>query len=168
MKKEGVVLIGMAGAGKSTVGTGLAAALGYAFTDLDEYIKHNEGCGIQEIIDSRGDVELLRLEDLYMREIDLTGRVVAPGGSIIYIPDLMRYLRQHTNLVYLEDSFENLNMRLTNASTRGIVGWKSKTLCEIYDERRPLYLKYADITVTVTGKSPEQVTGEITALLADR
>jgi len=96
-----------------------------------------------------------------MYEINLTRWVLAPGGSIIYHPDLMEYLRQNSTLVYLDDSFENIEEKLTGALDRGIVGLKRKSLRQIYDERRPLYSRYADITVNCQGKSHDQLVSEI-------
>ena len=87
--------------------------------------------------------------------------MVSPGGSIIYHSDLMEYLRQHSTLVYLDDSFENIEERLTSVSARGVVGLKNKSLGQIYDERRPLYFKYADITLNCQGKSQDQIAREI-------
>ncbi len=161
MKSEGIVLIGMAGVGKSTTGTSVAKALGFNFIDLDEYIKEREGKTLQEIIDAEGEEAFLQLEKRRMHEIDLTRRVVAPGGSIIYHSDLMEYLRQFSTLVYLDDSFENIEGRLTSVPTRGIVGLKSKSLRQIYDERRPLYSRYADITINCQDKSEDQLAKEI-------
>jgi len=161
MNSESIVLIGMAGAGKSTIGRSLAETLGFEFTDLDDYIEEKAGKTIQEIIDDEDESALLQLEKQRMYKIDLTRRIVAPGGSIIYNPDLMKYLRQHSTLVYLDDSFENIERRLTDAAIRGIVGLKSKSLRQIYDERSPLYSRYADITVDCRGKSWDQIAREI-------
>jgi len=159
--KEGVVLIGMAGAGKSTIGSALAKTLGFSFTDLDEYIREKDGKTVQDIINSRGEEALLQMEKQSMYEIDMNRRVIAPGGSIIYHADLMEYLKHQSVLIYLDDTFENIERKLKNAPTRGIVGFKSKSLREIYDERRPLYSKYSHIIVHLAGKSPEQVISEI-------
>ncbi|MDD5081970.1 MAG: shikimate kinase [Dehalococcoidales bacterium] len=159
-KSDSIVLIGMAGVGKSTIGRLLADALGFAFTDLDEYIRTKNGHTVQEIIDRKGEAALPRIEEQRLYEVDLARRVVAPGGSIVYRPDLMEYLRRHAVLVYLDDSIENIEKRLTNATTRGIVGLKSKSLRQIYDERKPLYSRYADITVDCRGKSGGQIVSE--------
>jgi shikimate kinase len=159
--KEGIVLIGMAGVGKSTVGLALARALGFNFTDLDEYIFEKGGKTVQEIIDNCGEDALINLEKARILELDIKRRVIAPGGSIIYNSELMDYLKKHTFLVYLNDSIENISRRLNNASSRGIVGLKRKSLREIYDERRPLYARYAVIIVEMEGKSQGQVVGEI-------
>ena len=161
MNSESIVLIGMAGAGKSTMGRSLAETLGFEFTDLDDDIEEKAGKTVQEIIDDEGELALLQLEKQMMYAINLTRRVVAPGGSIIYNPDLMEHLKQHSTLVYLYDSFENIERRLTDAAIRGIVGLKDKSLRQIYDERSPLYSRYADITVDCRGKSWDQIAREI-------
>ena len=147
MRSEDIVLIGMAGVGKSTIGRVLAKALDYTFVDLDEYIREKHGKIVQEIIDGENELALMQLEKQRMYEIRLNRRVVALGGSIVYHPNLMEYLRKRTTLVYLYDSFENIEKRLTSASKRGIVGLKEKSLRQIYNERKPLYSRYANITV---------------------
>ncbi|RLC63397.1 MAG: shikimate kinase [Chloroflexi bacterium] len=161
MKRESIILIGMAGVGKSTVGRSLAEALGFDFIDLDDYIEEKEGRTLQEIIDAEGEQAFLQIEKRRMHEIDLTRKVVAPGGSVIYHSDLMEYLKQRSTLVCLDDSFENIEGKLENVSARGIVGLKNKSLKQIYDERRPLYLRYADITLNCQGKSQDQIIREI-------
>ena len=161
MKSESIVLIGMAGVGKSTVGSSLAQALGFDFIDLDDYIAEKEGRTLQEIIDAEGEEAFLQIEKRRVHEISLARKVAAPGGSIIYHSDLMEYLRQRSTLVYLEDSFENIAGKLADVSARGIVGLRNKSLREVYDERRPLYLKYADIALNCQGKSQDQIVREI-------
>jgi len=161
MRSESIVLIGMAGAGKSTIGRLLSKALGFGFLDLDRYILEKDGKMVQRIIDDEGEEALLQLEKRRMYEIDLDRRVIAPGGSIIYHPDLMEYLRQNSTLVYLDDSFENIEERLTNVLARGIVGLRDKSLRQIYDERRLLYSRYADITINCQGKSQDRLAREI-------
>ena len=155
------MLIGMAGVGKSTIGPALAKALGFGFTDLDEHIKEKDGRTVQEVIDSEGEDALLGLEKRRMLEIKLDSRVVAPGGSLVYLPDLMEYLKRHSIIVYLYDSFENIEKRLGNAPGRGIVGLKIQSLRDVYEERRPLYSRYADITIGMANISPQQAVGEI-------
>jgi len=162
MRKDSIVLIGMAGVGKSSVGVLLAKALKYAFIDLDEYILQKDGKTVQQVIDEGGEEALLKVEKERMYEIDLERQVVAPGGSIIYHPDLMEYLKKSTTLVYLEDCYENIAERVKgDILDRGIVGLKSKSLRQIYEERKPLYAKYADITVNCEGKSWDQIAQEI-------
>ena len=161
MKSESIVLIGMAGAGKSTVGLSLSKALAFDFIDVDNYIVESDGKAAQEIIDNEGEESFLQIEKRRMYEIDLVHRVVAPGGSIIYHSDLMEYLKERSTLVYLDDSFEDIEERLSSLSARGIVGLKNKSLREIYNERRPSYARYADITIKCRGKSQDKLAREI-------
>ena len=157
----------MAGVGKSTIGRALAKALGFNFIDVDKYILQKEGKTIQEIIDDEGDEALLQIEKRRMYEIDLCCMVAAPGGSIIYHPDLMAYLKRNSTLVYLEDSFNNIARKLTGGMDRGIVGLKSKPLRDIYEERKPLYTKYADIIIDCRGKSQNQIVSEVLRKYSD-
>jgi shikimate kinase len=161
MKSEGIVLIGMAGVGKSTIGMALAANLGFDFIDVDDYILQKDGKRIQEIIDSEGEEALLRVEKRRMLEIPLPEMVLAPGGSIIYHPDLMDYLKENAVLTYLDDSFANIEAKLEGGLDRGIVGLRYKTLRQIYEERRPLYFKYADITIDCRGREQGEIIAEI-------
>ena len=161
MKETGIVIIGMAGVGKSTIGMVLAQALGYDFLDVDNYIFQKEGKRIQELIDSVGEEAFLDLEKRRMLEIPLPRMVVAPGGSIIYHPDLMEYLKGKAVLVYLDDSFQNIETKLTGGLDRGIVGLRYKTLRQIYEERRPLYFKYADVIIDCRGKKQDALVDEI-------
>ena len=165
MKNESIVLIGMAGVGKSTIGRSLSEALGLDFIDLDEYIRKKDGKSIQKIIDDEGEQALLELEKRRMYELNLKRTVVSPGGSIIYHPDLMEYLQQNSTLVYLDDSFENIGRKLTDVPSRGIVGLRGKPLRQVYDERRPLYARYADMTIDSQGKLEDQIVVEILRLL---
>jgi shikimate kinase len=161
MGKTGIVIIGMAGVGKSTIGSALAQALDFGFLDVDGYILQKDGKRIQEIIDSVGEEAFLQLEKRRMFEVQLPRMVVAPGGSIIYHPDLMTYLKENAVLVYLDDSFANIETKLIGGLDRGIVGLRYKTLRQIYEERRPLYFKYADISIDCRGKEQDGIVAEI-------
>jgi shikimate kinase len=157
MTSYSIILIGMPASGKSTIGKMLAAELNYHFTDLDDYIRKKEGLSPQEIINREGEPALMQLEKTHMAEIDLYRRVVAPGGSLVYHSDLMQELRQKAFIVYLNESLLNLEKRLKNAATRGIVGLKGKTLSEIYSEREPLYTRYADIIINTDNLTRPQI-----------
>ncbi len=161
MRKASIVIIGMAGVGKSTIGMVLAQALEYDFLDVDDYIFQKEGKRIQELIDSVGEEAFLQLEKRHVLEIPLPRMVVAPGGSIIYHSDLMEYLKGNATLVYLDDSFANIEAKLAGGLDRGIVGLRYKTLRQIYEERRPLYFKYADIIIDCRGKEQGDLVNEI-------
>ncbi|MDE1833171.1 MAG: shikimate kinase [Candidatus Micrarchaeota archaeon] len=161
VRDKGIVFIGMAGVGKSTIGKILASRLGMPFLDLDVYISEKEGKSPQEIIDESGEQHMLDLEIRYMGDIDTKGTVVSPGGSIIYDPALMNRLRSSAILVYLLDSFENISARIPEAERRGIIGIKTKSLRQIYDERATLYARYAHITIDCRDKSMESIADEI-------
>ena len=161
MKNDSIILIGMAGVGKSTVGRQLSIALDYRFFDLDIYIEKKCNQTIQDIIDEEGESAFAQKEKECMYEIQLQRTVVAPGGSIIYHPDLMAYLADHSLVIYLEDAFANISKRLADPSGRGIVGLKEKSLRQIFDERKERYAACADLTIDCRNKTPEQVTGEI-------
>jgi shikimate kinase len=151
----------MSGSGKSTIGPALARKLGFSFTDLDLYIQEKDHKTIQELVDTIGEEALLQLEELRMHEINLDHRVVSPGGSIIYHPALMQHLKQHSILVYIDEDFQNIEARVTRSPGRGIVGLKHKSLKQIYDDRKLLYARYADITISPQGRSTEQIIVEI-------
>lgn len=162
MKTESIVLIGMAGAGKSTIGRLVARALDFHFIDGDDYICQQKGKSLQDIIDAYGEDAFLELEKKLMYDIDLTSHIVlAPGGSVIYHHDLMTHFKGNSVLVYLDDSFENIESRLTNVNRRGIVGLKTKSLRQIYEERKPLYSRWADIVLFCTAKKPDELASEI-------
>jgi len=161
VKNNSIILIGMAGVGKSTVGRQLSGALKYRFIDLDLYIKEKYSRSHQNIIEDEGETAFLQKEKRCMYEIELNRTVVAPGGSIIYHFDLMEYLGGQSTLIFLDDSVANISKRMADQSGRGIVGLKDKTFRQIFEERIELYTKYADITINCRNKLPEQVTQEI-------
>lgn len=161
MKHDSIILIGMAGVGKSTIGRQLAAALGYDFIDLDIYIAEKFNRALQDIIDWEGEAAFSEKEKQCMYEIELKRIVAAPGGSIIYHSDLMAYLRCRSRLVYLEDSFATISDRVADQPRRGIVGLKEKTLKQVYDERIGRYSACADFEIDCRNRQPEQLTREI-------
>ncbi|HSW57069.1 MAG TPA: shikimate kinase [Dehalococcoidales bacterium] len=161
MARESIILIGMPASGKSTIGKILSAELGYDFVDLDVYIQEKAQQPLQEIIDSLGEAALMQLEKKRMEEISLPGKVIAPGGSLVFHTELMEQLRRQAVIVYLNESLSSLETRLKNAATRGIIGLKGKSLAEIYAERTPLYNRYADIIIDSTRLTRRQIVAEI-------
>ncbi|HVC58529.1 MAG TPA: shikimate kinase [Candidatus Acidoferrales bacterium] len=158
---KGIVFIGMAGVGKSTIGKLLARNLNMAFIDLDVYISEKEGKSPQQIIDETGEDNMLAMEIGYMRNLETKGTVVSPGGSIIYDTPLMDHLKGSSMLVYLYDTFDNISARIPEVDRRAIIGIKTKSLRQIYDERSVLYARYAHITVDCANKSIESIVEEI-------
>ena len=143
-----ITLIGMAGVGKSALGEELAKRLNYKFLDIDELIEEKTKLKLQEIIDSSGEDEFLKIEEkavLALGELDRC--VISPGGSVVYSKAAMGFLKKNSIVVFLDAPFESINARITNRAIRGIVGLKRKNLKAIFEERLPLYKKYADITI---------------------
>lgn len=165
MKNETIIIIGMAGVGKSTVGKLLAEALNFHFTDLDLLINKNTNKSPQQIIDDEGEDALLLIEKQTMNSVDLHHRVVAPGGSIIYHPNLMSRLKQKSTLIYLQDSYKNIKQREARRNRGGVIGMRFKSFKELFNERKPLYLKYADIIINVSNKKPKEIIEKIRQLI---
>jgi len=147
MVKENIALIGMPGSGKSTVGVGLAKALGKTFIDTDLMIQRMKNRPLQEIIGKDGVEEFLASEENVIFQIETNNSVIATGGSVIYSEDAMNHLKKNSILIYLRITYEEMKKRLNNIETRGIVWRKERTLLNLYNERIPKYEKYADITV---------------------
>lgn len=155
-KKTNVILIGMSGAGKSTLGVLLAKALGKSFTDTDILIQQKDGRLLQSIIDADGTEAFMKIEEETVTSTTFQNAVIATGGSVVYSKAAMDHLRRDGICVYLHVNFEELSQRVKNITTRGIVFKNAHSLREVYEERLPLYEKYADITVYCTGRAIEE------------
>lgn len=146
-----LILIGMPGSGKSTVGNVLAKLIGYRFLDTDLIIQNMEGKVLQDIIDEDGLPVFMTAEEKALCAVYCDDTVIATGGSAIYSPRGMRHLKQLGKIVYLRTDIEELKRRLANFSNRGVAGAKEKTLEELFEERRPLYEQYADYIIDCDG-----------------
>ena len=146
-----IVMIGMPGAGKSTVGVVLAKTMGMDFVDVDLVICRRNGGNLQSIVDSHSLEDFLRLEAEAALSLDCEGSVIATGGSMVYSEDAMAHLKSIGTIVYLKAELGELEARIHNLTTRGIAFKPGETLADIYKGRVPLYEKWADITVE-TGK----------------
>lgn len=161
MVKTNLVLIGMPGAGKSTVGVVAAKMCGMRFVDSDLVIQEKDGRLLQQILDQEGIDAFLRLEEETLSSLDVENSVIATGGSAIYGPRAMEKLAAKGLVVYLRLSCAELEARVKNRQTRGIAASKDRTLADIYAERVPLYEKYADATVDCDGKEIDRVIAEV-------
>ena len=156
-----IVLLGMPGAGKSTVGVLLAKALGMPFIDTDLIIQESAGMLLQDIIDTRGIDHFLSVEERVLLNLNVKNHVIAPGGSVIYSTAVVRHLKAHGVLVYLQLPLSEIEKRLNNIRSRGIVIKKDQKLNDLFAERAPLYEKYADLIIDCEGKDMERIVSEI-------
>ena len=139
-----IVLIGMPGCGKSTVGVLLAKALQMDFVDTDIVLQQQQGKKLQEIIDQVGNDAFLKLEEDCVCGLECDQTVVATGGSVVYGKEAMRCLHENGFVVYIRLPYEEIERRLSNLATRGVTLKKGQTLRNLYDERIPLYEAEAD------------------------
>lgn len=142
-----ICLIGMPGAGKSTVGVILAKILGYEFVDSDLVIQKEEGALLKDIISSKGVDGFISVEERVNAGLNLSKTVIATGGSVVYGAKAMEHLKDISTIVYLKLSYANIDSRLSNIRGRGVVLREGQTLKDLYEERTPLYERYADIVI---------------------
>ena len=154
--KNNIVLIGMPGAGKSTVGVLLAKAMNYQFLDTDLTIQQENGKKLFEIINEKGLDEFLNIENDVLSRVEASNAVIATGGSAIFGKEAMKNLKNIGYIVYIKLSCEEIIRRVNNIKTRGIAMRKGKTMADVYKERVPLYEKYADIIVDAEGTTIEE------------
>lgn len=156
-----VVLVGMPGAGKSTIGVLLAKVMGRSFIDTDVCIQVNEGRRLQDIIDRDG-VDVFRaLEERYVLATNCRRHVIATGGSVVYSEPAMLHLKANGVVVYLDLPMARIRARLKNLEERGVVMIPGQSLDGLYVERAPLYHHYADMVVECEGLSHEGVVERI-------
>lgn len=159
--KKNIVLIGMPGAGKSTVGVVLAKVVGHRFVDSDLVIQETYGKLLHELITEHGLDGFLEIENQVNAGLEMEKSIIATGGSVIYGKEAMEHLKEIGLVVYLKLSLESIADRLGDLQQRGVAlkeGWGLK---ELYEERVPLYEKYADLVMDCEGKSIRQITEEI-------
>lgn len=162
---KNIVLIGMPGAGKSTIGVVLAKRVGFKFVDSDLVIQEKEGKLLHEIISEVGNDGFIEVENRINAALECNESVIATGGSVIYGEDAMRHLKEIGTVVYLKLSYEEINKRLANLKDRGVVLKENQTLKDLYNERTVLYERYADIMFECDGKSIEQIVTDLSDLL---
>lgn len=162
---KNIVLIGMPGAGKSTLGVLLAKSLGMDFVDSDILIQQREKRLLQDIINNDGIEKFMEIEEDVLSSLDFFNTILATGGSAVYSEKAMMHLKENGIAVYLHVDFPEIEKRITNITTRGIVLKEGKGLSDAYLERKPLYDKYADIAVDCTGASIEDSIRKLTEKL---
>ena len=161
MKKTNIILIGMAGAGKSTTGVVVAKILAKDFIDGDLVIQKVTGKPLQTIINEEGNDGFRRVEEEVLCGIHVENTVIAPGGSAIYYPAVFEHFKKDGVVVYLHVPVEEIERRLSNLATRGVTLEPGQTVADLYYQRLPLYEKFADITIDTTGLCLEETVAEI-------
>lgn len=161
MKKNNIVLIGMPGVGKSTIGVILAKVLGYQFVDADLLIQKEEGKLLRDIIAEAGAEGFIDVENRVNASICVENSIIATGGSVIYGKEAMKHLKEIGTVLYLSLPFKEIEKRLSDIKGRGVVLKKGQTLKDLYDERTVLYEKYADVIISEEGLNVEETIDEI-------
>lgn len=151
-----IILIGMPGVGKSTVGVILAKELGYQFIDSDLLIQRQEKRLLKEIIEKEGVDGFIAVENRINASIEVSDSVIATGGSVVYGKEAMEHLKKIGTVIYLKISYKVISKRLGDLKGRGVVLRKGQDLKDIYDERTVLYEKYADIIIDEENKDIEK------------
>ena len=162
---KSIILIGMPGAGKSTVGVVLAKALGMDFIDSDLVILRKTGAPLQKTLDRLGLEDFLHLEETVIRALVPENTVLATGGSVPLREKSMEHLRRHGAIVYLQVPYEELARRLSNIRTRGIAFRPGETLRDLYEARAPVYARWADITVPWSSGDLEKTVEDVISAL---
>lgn len=161
-----VSLVGMPGAGKSTVGVILAKRCGLGFCDTDLAIQVREGAMLQDIVDAVGTPRFREIEEQVLLAVPVDGAVVSTGGSVVYSDPVMQRLRAAGPVVYLEADLATLEERVAANPQRGIARAEGQSFADVLAERRPLYERYADVTVDAAGGGADAVAARIQHALA--
>lgn len=166
---DNIILIGMPGAGKSTVGVLLAKQLGYGFLDTDILIQQREEKPLHQILTEQGVDALIECEREAICSVDCHRTIIAPGGSAVYRPQTVTHMKKLGKIVYLRISLDEVKRRLPTIEKRGIAMGPDQTLQDIYNYREPLYSAYADLVVDTEGQTLEEsVTAVLRALVEGR
>lgn len=159
-----IVLIGMPGSGKSTCGVLAAKALLKNFFDTYLLLQNLEGKRLQSIINENGIEYFNEAEEKAILSLDIQGTVIATGGSVVYSEKAMAHLRSLGKIIYLRLGYEEMEKRIKNITTRGIVLKEGETLLDMYNERAPLYERYADEILNCDGMTVEETVESIVLL----
>lgn len=161
-----IILTGMPSCGKSTLGRMLAKELGYAFIDTDDVIIQRNGCPLKDILDNEGLDGFIRREEEAVCSVTAENTVIATGGSVVYSPKAMEHLKSLGRIVYLCLDYKEVERRLGDLHERGVAIAPGKTLRDLFDERTPLYNRYANLVVSIqSGNSIRQSVNTLKGLL---
>lgn len=159
--KSNIILTGMPGAGKSTIGAILSKTMNKPFIDTDLLIQKKDGRKLQDIINNDGRAAFTEIEEKVIAEINEVNHIIATGGSVVYSQKAMGHLKSIGVVVYLDVRLFHIRHRLKNIKTRGVLLKQGQTLHSLYKERHPLYKKYADIIIDCSFKHVDTITNEV-------
>ena len=163
-----IIMIGMPGVGKSTLGVVLAKVLGCQFLDSDLLIQKQEKRKLHEIIAREGYEGFQKIENQVNASIETENTVIATGGSVVYCEEAMEHLKSSGTVIYLKLSLNALSKRLGNLKGRGVLLKDGQTLSGLYEERSPLYERYADIVIDEEGKDLEASLKSVLEILEEK
>jgi shikimate kinase len=163
--KSNLVLIGMPGSGKSTIGVILAKRTSHDFIDTDVLIQSIEHRSLQSIMDSEGYMKLREIEARVLEGLHVDNHVISTGGSVVYSDAAMQNLRKNGTIIYLDVSLDTLRKRITDYETRGIAKRPEQSFEDLFEERALLYRQYADITIKGDAMSQDAACEHIMAVL---
>lgn len=156
-----VILVGMPGAGKSTVGVILAKRTARGFVDTDILIQTATGRSLQDIVDVDGHLALRRIEEDVLLKLHCADHVISTGGSAVYSPAAMAHLKKCGQVVFLNVDLPTLRRRVHDYDSRGLAKRPDQSFEELFEERYALYLQYADVVLDCSHLTPEEVCNEI-------
>ena len=161
MKRKNLILIGMPGSGKSTVGVILAKSLTRPYLDSDILIQLRENRSLQDIVDSDGYMVLRSIEEQVLMGISCENHVIATGGSAAYSGKAMMHLKENGVVIFLDASLDTLKKRIHNYETRGLAKRADQSFADLFQERFELYNRYADIVIDSNHRTQDQVCDDI-------
>ena len=164
--KSNLTLIGMPGAGKSTIGIILAKVLSFGFIDTDILIQINQQKSLQQIIDESDHLNLRKIEEEEILKINITNQIIATGGSAVYSEKAMSYLKNISTIIFLKVGYEEITRRIHNFNTRGIARAKDQTFRDLYNERQVLYNRYAELTIDCNALDQEEIAEQISVKIS--
>ena len=165
---KNIIFIGMPASGKSTVGVVVAKRLGYDFIDSDLLIQKQEGRLLRAIIEEKGIEGFLEIEDRVNAELEAENAVISPGGSVVYCENAMKHFKEIGTIVYLETSYETIKKRIGDTTKRGVVLKDGQTLKSLYEERKVLFEKYADIIICEDGLTLDETIDKVVKSVSEK
>ncbi|MBQ4282413.1 MAG: shikimate kinase [Lachnospira sp.] len=165
---DNIILIGMQGCGKSTIGVVLAKKLGYRFIDSDLLIQEKYENTLENLIEEYGDKGFIELENEVNKSINTKRTVIATGGSAVYGAEAMEHFADIGTVIYLDVEQDELKERLGSLKSRGVVSNGKTTVEEIYEDRKALYKKYADITIALKNRLLRESVEELYELIVNK